>query len=467
VYGDADATKSQDAVITEMSEQDVEEASTAEVRSTRSAIEDDANVQIAVGIIGDVPAVDLNLEQISSLSQRDGYESREASNGTGLYGYDEKVEAGPSAETMCRKEESNVAVSECGDQNGNSSDAPQVQEEDLKRGPALSGNVEGLKPPLPVEAKALSKNAQKALAKQERYKQAKQQRRAQEKEARHQETARKRREWQEKLVSLTEEEVKKAYEEKMGLRALRKEELKGRKEKLQQAMQQGQNIVIDLEFGEKMKPNEVSSLVQQVMYCYAANGKAGVPSRMSLTGCTGDIRKQLEKHSGFNNWLLYKEERSYLEVFEDRKKELVYLTADSETVLDSLDASKIYIVGGLVDRNREKGLTAQKAALQGIATAKLPIAEYMKMLSSQVLTVNQVVDILLHYMDRGDWSEALLRAIPPRKRNRTEQRIGGPAKQMRYESDQTTSSQNMDAMSEVGDDLMTSHNIESQSASFS
>lgn len=105
---------------------------------------------------------------------------------------------------------------------------------------------------------------------------------------------------------------------------------------------------------------------------------------MSLTGCTGDIRKQLEKHSGFNNWLLHKEERSYLEVFEDRKQELVYLTADSETVLDSLDASKIYIVGGLVDRNREKGLTAQKAALQGIATAKLPIAEYMKLLSSQV-----------------------------------------------------------------------------------
>lgn len=94
MYGDADATKSQDAVITEISEQDVEEASTAEVRSTRPAIEDDANVQIAVGINGDVPAVALNFEQTSSLSQRDGYESREASNGTGLYGYDEKVEAG-------------------------------------------------------------------------------------------------------------------------------------------------------------------------------------------------------------------------------------------------------------------------------------------------------------------------------------------------------------------------------------
>lgn len=100
-----DITKSQDAVITEISEQYVEEASTAEVSNRPAAaaesvkdpsVEPD-NVQIAVGGIGDVPASmhgDLPLERFSSLGQRDGYESREASNGTGLYGFDEKVEAG-------------------------------------------------------------------------------------------------------------------------------------------------------------------------------------------------------------------------------------------------------------------------------------------------------------------------------------------------------------------------------------
>jgi len=127
---------------------------------------------------------------------------------------------GPSAETIYRKEESYVEVSECGEKNGNSSDVPQVEVESkgpkAEQHPALSGTVEGQKPPLPEEAKGLSKNAQKVLAKQERYKQAKQQRKAQEKEARHQETARKRREWQEKLANLSEEEVKKAQEEKMG-----------------------------------------------------------------------------------------------------------------------------------------------------------------------------------------------------------------------------------------------------------
>lgn len=162
-----------------------------------------------------------------------------------------------------------MEVSECGQKNGNS-DTPQAEVEsdearpEAEQFPALSGNVDGQKPPLPEEAKALSKNAQKVLAKQERFKQAKQQRKAHEKEHRHQETERKRREWQEKLANLPEEEIKKAQEEKMGLRAARKEERKGRKDKLIHAMAEGQNIVIDLEFGEKMKANEISSLVQQV-----------------------------------------------------------------------------------------------------------------------------------------------------------------------------------------------------------
>ena len=62
----------------------------------------------------------------------------------------------------------------------------------------------------------------------------------------------------------------------------------------------------------------------------------------------------------------------------------MYLTADAETVLDDLDMSKIYIIGGLVDRNRWKGITLKKSAEQGIQSAKLPIGNYLKMSSSQV-----------------------------------------------------------------------------------
>lgn len=460
VHKDVNITKSQDAVIAEISEQYVEEASTAEV-GKRSAVKvkiekdplvDPASVQIAVGVVGDVPAAvhgDLPSERLSNLSQRDGNESREASNGTCLYSNDEKEEAGPSAETVYRTADL-PEVSGCGEKN-NGSNARQAEQR-----PALSGSVDVHKSPLPEESKSLSKNALKKLAKQERMRQAKLQNRAHEKELRHKETERKRREWQEKLANLPEEEVKKAQEARMELRASRKDERKARKDKLVQAMTDGQNIVIDLEFGEKMKLNEVSSLCQQIMYSYAANGKAEVPCRLSLTGCIGDIRKNLEKHSGFENWLLHREEKSYIDVFEDRKKDLVYLTADSENVLETLDKSKIYIVGGLVDRNRWKGITAEKAKNQGIATAKLPIGEHMKMLSSQVLTVNQVVDILLQYMDVGDWGKALFAAIPPRKRG-ADETLEGVSKQTKYDSDQMCSKRgdpSMDALSEAGDEPM-------------
>jgi tRNA (guanine9-N1)-methyltransferase len=302
---------------------------------------------------------------------------------------------------------------------------------------------------------SLSKSALKNLAKQERYKELKQQRKALEKMKRHQETERKRQEWVQKLAGLSEEEIEKAKQEKMELRTARKDERKERREKLTQALETGQNIVIDLEFGQMMKPNEISSLLQQVMYSYAANGRAEAPCRLSLTGCTGDIHTQLEKISGFNNWLLHKQERSYLSVFEDRKEDLVYLTADSENILERLDPSKIYIVGGLVDRNRWKGVTLEKAKSQGIQTAKLPIGEHMKMLSSQVLTVNQVVEIMLRFAELGDWSKALFAVIPPRKRAAKEV-LESVAKQTRISPEQISQNgeQAMDAMSEVGDDFV-------------
>jgi tRNA (guanine9-N1)-methyltransferase len=62
-----------------------------------------------------------------------------------------------------------------------------------------------------------------------------------------------------------------------------------------------------------------------------------------------------------------------------------------------LDPQKAYIIGGIVDRNRYKNLTLEKAKTDGIAHAKLPIAELMKLKSSTVLTVNHVFDILCEW----------------------------------------------------------------------
>ncbi|KAL3627270.1 hypothetical protein CASFOL_028633 [Castilleja foliolosa] len=269
-------------------------------------------------------------------------------------------------------------------------------------------------------AQPMSKNAQKRLLKQQRFEAKKAEKKAQMKEHKKKEAERKRREWDEKLSSLAEDEREKLIEERKGMRKERMEkrsEERGKKmERLQEARINGQNVVIDLEFAHLMASNELHSLVQQIMYCYAINGRCALPAHIWLTGCQGEMHNQLLRIPGYDKWAIEKEEGSYVDAFKDQKEHLVYLTADSENVLDELDPKSVYIIGGLVDRNRWKGITMKKAEEQGIKTAKLPIGTYLKMSSSQVLTVNQVVEILLKYLETKDWKDSFFQVIPLRKR---------------------------------------------------
>ncbi|XP_043698568.1 tRNA (guanine(9)-N1)-methyltransferase [Telopea speciosissima] len=273
----------------------------------------------------------------------------------------------------------------------------------------------------------LSKNARKKLLKQQRFEANKAQKKAAIKEQKQRKLEEKRREWDEKLASISEEEKAKLIQSRIELRRERMEKVLEEREKkierLTRAKEEGQKIIIDLEFSDLMTPNEIHSLVQQIMYCYAVNGKSPLPGHLWLTGCRGEIETQLQRLPGFGKWTIEKESRSYVEALQDQKDNLVYLTADAETVLDELDPKKIYIIGGLVDRNRWKGLTRKKAQDQGIQTAKLPIGNYLKMLSSQVLTVNQVVEILLKFLETRDWKTAFFQVIPQRKRHEAEAEV--------------------------------------------
>ncbi|XP_022892282.1 tRNA (guanine(9)-N1)-methyltransferase [Olea europaea var. sylvestris] len=271
-----------------------------------------------------------------------------------------------------------------------------------------------------TEPQPMSKNAKKKLLKQQRYEAKKAEKKAFEKEQKKREVERKRKEWDEKLASLSQEEREKLIEERKELRKermeKRSEERERKIEKLNEAKSNGQNVVIDLEFMHLMNSSELNSLVQQIMYCYAENSRCASPAHLWLTSCVGEMQNHLQRLPGYDKWVIEKEDRSYIEAFQDQKEKLVYLTADSENVLNELDPKALYIIGGLVDRNRWKGITMKKAEEQGIQTAKLPIGDYLKMSSSQVLTVNQVVEIILKFLEAKDWKNSFFRVIPQRKR---------------------------------------------------
>ena len=71
---------------------------------------------------------------------------------------------------------------------------------------------------------------------------------------------------------------------------------------------------------------------------------------------------------------------------------------DASEDLKSVDPSKAYIIGGLVDRNQHKKLCLDKAAGQGIATARLPLGSHLKMAGSPILTVNQVSSVVPEHL---------------------------------------------------------------------
>lgn len=94
---------------------------------------------------------------------------------------------------------------------------------------------------------------------------------------------------------------------------------------------------------------------------------------------------------------------------------LVYLTSDSPNTLTHLSPNTSYIIGGIVDKNRHKGICYKRACERGIPTAKLPIGEFMEMQSRTVLTVNHVVEIMLKWLETKNWGDAFLQVIPKRK----------------------------------------------------
>jgi len=179
-------------------------------------------------------------------------------------------------------------------------------------------------------------------------------------------------------------------------------------------------ICLDCNYEKCMTEKEISSLASQIRYCYSYNKSSPNPCLWATTGLGGRTLALLEKETGYYEWT----HRAYTgtsqsleEYFRDDLQNVVYLTSDSQSTITELDDSKIYVIGGIVDRNRLKGVAIHRAEELGVATAKLPLSEYLKkMPATRVLTCNHVFDILLKYREYGnDWNKALQQVLPSRK----------------------------------------------------
>lgn len=241
-------------------------------------------------------------------------------------------------------------------------------------------------------------------------------------------------------------------------------------------------LILDCDFESYMTDKERVSMTSQVTRCYSENRNGRYKTHFWISGWGGQMRRRFEtamesqhlhwKGVGFeqgdflaaavrareamrssetkeagemaeslrrsaDHGELVKWVRDEREPFplagpvpalDEAYEDVVYLTSESPYTLQRLEPYTSYIIGGLVDKNREKGLCYRRAVQRGIRTARLPIGEYMVMQSRQILATNHVVEIMVKWLDCEDWGAAFSQVIPKRKGGRLiEQQTGGTA----------------------------------------
>lgn len=292
------------------------------------------------------------------------------------------------------------------------------------------------KPKLPI-----SKNQLKKLKKQEEWKK-KMEKIKQYKKEKKKEKKRLKREEREKEEKLhpknIESEINEIKDkEKLNTPFKTRKELK---EEFKQKCKNGMKVVIDCDFEHLMNEQGNKSMVRQIVDLYSINKISSNPFRVILYGVGKQIKEGLEK-SDYKNWIgieiyfkedypsfdkfieeiLYKDDERSLD---DIKKDVYYLSADSENNIENIDSNATYIIGGIVDRNKYKGLSLNKAKKLGINHGKFPIGDYLKLQSSQVLTTNHTFHILNEFSIKHDWKEAFVSIIPKRKQEEKEESEG-------------------------------------------
>lgn len=230
--------------------------------------------------------------------------------------------------------------------------------------------------------------------------------------------------------------------------------------KKQRPVQLPVTILIDCSFDDLMRDQERKSLATQITRSYSDTRASLYRPHLVVCSFTGELRERfdsvLSHYKGWKGvrfldcdfveaaekakeWMLQPSQGGHLAgSFASMKSddaelqkeledsgEIVYLTSEANDVLMELKPYSTYIIGGLVDKNREKGVCYKRATKRGIQTARLPIGEFMDMQSRKVLTTNHVNEIMLKWLECGDWGEAFVKVIPKRKGGMLKEEDGG------------------------------------------
>ncbi|ETN09589.1 hypothetical protein PPTG_22895 [Phytophthora nicotianae INRA-310] len=195
-----------------------------------------------------------------------------------------------------------------------------------------------------------------------------------------------------------------------------KEEALQRLQRAAAADSSSQRIAIDLSFDSIMNDKEIRSLANQLKLSYGSIKQMPEPFQLVFCNPSEELEHSLERF-GASNWFIQWRRGAVSVAKHFSPEELVYLSPDSPNVLEQMDPTKIYVIGGIVDKSRKKGASLNAATEAGITTVRLPIQEHFTERLDHILNVNTVVDVLINFRELGDWPRALDIALPQRKRS--------------------------------------------------
>lgn len=181
----------------------------------------------------------------------------------------------------------------------------------------------------------------------------------------------------------------------------------------------GIKIILDCAFDDLMNNKEIVSMTNQLTRAFSSNRRENYFANVTVTSFNKRLKKRFDNELVQTNYPTW----THFEFLEDEKiltdpsvdkSKMIYLTADTDEKLETLESGMTYVVGGIVDKNRYPALCYNKAKELGIPTKRLPIDEFIKVSGRKVLTTTHVIQLMLKYFDNHDWKEAFEAVLPTR-----------------------------------------------------
>lgn len=276
-----------------------------------------------------------------------------------------------------------------------------------------------------------SNNARKKRERAERAKAKKEERRAAAEKERSDALAAK----NAKLKEQPLEEQQRVTALRADLKAARNSRKRARKEKISERLNRASaHFVVDLNFEALMTSKELRSIGTQVLTMYGDNCNSAFPFKLHLAGLIPEspTHQALQRAAKTESWVGFSTHSSQdlPTIFPDQQ--LFYLSPDATEVIQSIQPGAVYIVGGLVDRNRHPNASFNRAQQLNIPSVRLPIEEHAVVSRTDFLTISDVLKILSHFAECGDWS-AVFGALSAVQRNgrRISGQGAGPEEQER------------------------------------